>query len=202
MKIAGDRGAVGHQPALLVLALPDRRIHQRRPDPVLLDPDPAPPLDPRDPLVTAKTRGSTRSRQQDRVRVRRRKLHAGGRTTYWACGSWHIRHPRLPDPRTRGLPLLAREARDHSLVPVAGRRGVPLPYLAALAGWVLTEVGRQPWIVWGLLKTADANSPSVSTATIASASVSSASSTRADRPRLRPPAPLRARRPTRGGRRR
>ena len=40
---------------------------------------------------------------------------------------------------------------------------IPLPYLAALAGWVLTEVGRQPWIVWGLLKTADANSPSVST---------------------------------------
>ena len=44
---------------------------------------------------------------------------------------------------------------------------IPLPYAAALAGWVLSEVGRQPWIVWGLLKTADANSPSVSTATIA-----------------------------------
>jgi cytochrome d ubiquinol oxidase subunit I len=44
---------------------------------------------------------------------------------------------------------------------------VPLPYLAALAGWVLTEVGRQPWIVWGLLETADANSPSVSSTTIA-----------------------------------
>ena len=43
----------------------------------------------------------------------------------------------------------------------------PLPYVAALAGWVLTEVGRQPWIVWGLLETADANSPSVSSTTIA-----------------------------------
>ena len=43
---------------------------------------------------------------------------------------------------------------------------IPLPYLSALAGWVLSEVGRQPWIVWGLLKTSDANSPSVSTATI------------------------------------
>ena len=41
---------------------------------------------------------------------------------------------------------------------------IPLPFLAALAGWVLTEVGRQPWIVYGLLRTADANSPSVSTA--------------------------------------
>ncbi|MGL6279231.1 MAG: cytochrome ubiquinol oxidase subunit I, partial [Gaiella sp.] len=44
---------------------------------------------------------------------------------------------------------------------------IPLPYVAALAGWVLTEVGRQPWIVWGLLKTADASSPSVSATTIA-----------------------------------
>jgi cytochrome d ubiquinol oxidase subunit I len=40
---------------------------------------------------------------------------------------------------------------------------IPLPFLAALAGWVLTEVGRQPWIVNGLLRTADANSPSVGT---------------------------------------
>jgi len=42
-----------------------------------------------------------------------------------------------------------------------------LPYVAITFGWVLTEVGRQPWIVQGLLKTADANSPSVSTAWIA-----------------------------------
>ena len=48
----------------------------------------------------------------------------------------------------------------------AGILTIPLPYVAALAGWVLSEVGRQPWIVQGLLKTADANSPSVSTATI------------------------------------
>ena len=49
-----------------------------------------------------------------------------------------------------------------------GLLAIPLPYLAALSGWVLTEIGRQPWIVFGLLKTADANSPSVSTTTIAS----------------------------------
>jgi cytochrome d ubiquinol oxidase subunit I len=48
----------------------------------------------------------------------------------------------------------------------AGVLITPLPYVAALAGWVLSEVGRQPWIVWGLLKTAEANSPSVSTSTI------------------------------------
>jgi cytochrome d ubiquinol oxidase subunit I len=39
---------------------------------------------------------------------------------------------------------------------------IPLPFIASLAGWVLTEVGRQPWIVYGLLRTSDANSPSVS----------------------------------------
>jgi cytochrome d ubiquinol oxidase subunit I len=39
---------------------------------------------------------------------------------------------------------------------------IALPYIAATAGWVLTEMGRQPWIVQGLLKTADANSPAVS----------------------------------------
>ncbi len=44
---------------------------------------------------------------------------------------------------------------------------IPLPFLAGLAGWLLTEVGRQPWIVQGLLRTSEAASPSVGTATIA-----------------------------------
>jgi len=33
---------------------------------------------------------------------------------------------------------------------------VPFPFLAAVAGWVFREVGRQPWIVYGVQKTADA----------------------------------------------
>jgi cytochrome d ubiquinol oxidase subunit I len=36
---------------------------------------------------------------------------------------------------------------------------IPLPYLAAELGWVVTEVGRQPWIVYGVLRTAKAASP-------------------------------------------
>ena len=36
---------------------------------------------------------------------------------------------------------------------------IPLPYLAIELGWVLAEVGRQPWIVYGLMKTSDAASP-------------------------------------------
>lgn len=36
---------------------------------------------------------------------------------------------------------------------------IPLPYIAIELGWTLAEVGRQPWIVYGLMKTADAVSP-------------------------------------------
>lgn len=36
---------------------------------------------------------------------------------------------------------------------------IPLPYLANELGWTLAEVGRQPWIVYGLMKTRDAVSP-------------------------------------------
>jgi len=41
---------------------------------------------------------------------------------------------------------------------------ISFPYIAASAGWILTEMGRQPWIVQGLLLTSRANSPNVSTA--------------------------------------
>lgn len=36
---------------------------------------------------------------------------------------------------------------------------IPLPYIALQAGWIVTEVGRQPWIVYGIMKTKDAVSP-------------------------------------------
>jgi len=36
---------------------------------------------------------------------------------------------------------------------------MPLPYIALQAGWIVTEVGRQPWIVYGVMKTKDAVSP-------------------------------------------
>ena len=42
--------------------------------------------------------------------------------------------------------------------------GIAVPFLAIFAGWILTETGRQPWIVWGLQKTADAVSPTSTTA--------------------------------------
>ncbi len=36
---------------------------------------------------------------------------------------------------------------------------IPLPYIACALGWTLAEVGRQPWIVYGLLRTKEAVSP-------------------------------------------
>ncbi|NDY41955.1 cytochrome ubiquinol oxidase subunit I [Dissulfurirhabdus thermomarina] len=36
---------------------------------------------------------------------------------------------------------------------------IPLPYIAIELGWILAEVGRQPWIVYGLMRTSDAVSP-------------------------------------------
>jgi cytochrome d ubiquinol oxidase subunit I len=39
---------------------------------------------------------------------------------------------------------------------------IALPYIANSTGWIFTEVARQPWVVFGLLKTADAVSPTVS----------------------------------------
>ena len=36
---------------------------------------------------------------------------------------------------------------------------IPLPYIANELGWTVAEVGRQPWIVYGLMKTSEAFSP-------------------------------------------
>ncbi|MFZ5998152.1 MAG: cytochrome ubiquinol oxidase subunit I [Nitrospirota bacterium] len=38
---------------------------------------------------------------------------------------------------------------------------LPLPYIAAQLGWIVAEVGRQPWIVYGVLKTSDAVSKAI-----------------------------------------
>jgi len=38
----------------------------------------------------------------------------------------------------------------------------PFPYIATTAGWITAEVGRQPWLIYGLMRTADGPSPSVS----------------------------------------
>ena len=39
---------------------------------------------------------------------------------------------------------------------------IPLPYIATEMGWVVAEVGRQPWVVWELMRTAEGVSGNVS----------------------------------------
>jgi cytochrome d ubiquinol oxidase subunit I len=69
-----------------------------------------------------------------------------------AVGAWLYRKRRLE--RARWFQRVAIGA-------------IAFPYIAATAGWILTEMGRQPWIVQDLLLTSEANSPSVSTAWLA-----------------------------------
>jgi len=61
-------------------------------------------------------------------------------------GGWLRWHGRLYDTR---LYLLACQC------------AIPLGFVAVVAGWCVTEVGRQPWTVYGLLRTAASVSPSL-----------------------------------------
>jgi cytochrome d ubiquinol oxidase subunit I len=38
----------------------------------------------------------------------------------------------------------------------------PFPYIANTAGWMTAELGRQPWLIYGLFKTHEGMSPNVS----------------------------------------
>ena len=53
----------------------------------------------------------------------------------------------------------------------------PLPFIAILTGWFTAEVGRQPWVVYGVLRTADAMTPFLTARTAAISLPSIASST-------------------------
>jgi cytochrome d ubiquinol oxidase subunit I len=44
---------------------------------------------------------------------------------------------------------------------------IPIGFVALLAGWVTTEAGRQPWVVYGLMRTADAVTPALTAGAVA-----------------------------------
>jgi cytochrome d ubiquinol oxidase subunit I len=64
----------------------------------------------------------------------------------WAMWRWW---------RGRGIAALA----NHRLLLRALAVATPMGFIAIEAGWTVTEVGRQPWIVYGILRTADAVTP-------------------------------------------
>jgi cytochrome d ubiquinol oxidase subunit I len=63
-----------------------------------------------------------------------------------ALGAWLLMRKRLYDARWYLWPLVL---------------AAPLPLAASELGWVVAEVGRQPWVVYRVLKTADAFSANV-----------------------------------------
>jgi cytochrome bd ubiquinol oxidase subunit I len=64
---------------------------------------------------------------------------------YWAA-RWRRRAPGSAAPLPRSLLLAMITC-------------TPLGFLALEAGWVVTEVGRQPWIIYGVMRTAEAVTP-------------------------------------------
>jgi cytochrome d ubiquinol oxidase subunit I len=58
--------------------------------------------------------------------------------------------------------LLVDRRRGESLLLWAAFLSFPLPFVATLTGWFTAEVGRQPWSVYGALRTADAVTPTLS----------------------------------------
>lgn len=67
----------------------------------------------------------------------------GGLFILAAAWAFVQRKKDIPDPRlTAILPWM-----------------IPLPYFAIFAGWAVSEIGRQPWIVYNLMRTSDAVSP-------------------------------------------
>jgi cytochrome d ubiquinol oxidase subunit I len=56
-----------------------------------------------------------------------------------------------------------RRLGDNRLVLWAIFLSFPLPWIAILTGWFTAEVGRQPWTVYGVLRTADAMTPFLTT---------------------------------------
>ena len=63
--------------------------------------------------------------------------------------------------------LRGRLLRAERYLKVLGRCW-PLGFVALLSGWMVTESGRQPWIIQGILRTADAASPVSAGAVLAS----------------------------------
>ncbi|MDT7784739.1 MAG: cytochrome bd ubiquinol oxidase subunit [Pseudonocardiales bacterium] len=75
----------------------------------------------------------------------------------WALGFMILIGMTLATVSWLTLPLLVKDAVIRMRFPLYLMViGIPLPFTAAIFGWVFREVGRQPWLVYGLLRTEDA----------------------------------------------
>lgn len=76
-------------------------------------------------------------------------------------GLWFTRRRRVPAPEQ--LP----DGRLRRWLLIGCVAAMPAPLLASVAGWLLTEMGRQPWTVFGLFQTAQSVSPGVTVTAVA-----------------------------------
>ncbi|CAH1206304.1 Cytochrome bd ubiquinol oxidase subunit 1 [Paenibacillus plantiphilus] len=86
------------------------------------------------------------------------------KTTFWsfrimvACGSAMI----LMGMYAVYLTIRKKWSRPNKWFLRSMVAGISLPVIANTAGWIMTEIGRQPWTVFGLMRTEDGISPGVS----------------------------------------
>ena len=161
-------GAVEQLPAVLVLGRPDRWVQPEQREPAQDHPDPA-------SVVGAGARapgavpspGSISSRPSIRRSTGPGTTFPTSRSSTGRCGPW-------PTSGRSSCCWRCGAAGCWSGARCASARvflwlsvwAVITPFLMNTAGWLLTESGRQPWIVQGLQKTVNANSPSVSSTDI------------------------------------
>ncbi|WP_432136595.1 MULTISPECIES: cytochrome ubiquinol oxidase subunit I [unclassified Streptomyces] len=75
------------------------------------------------------------------------------------------KHLRVAEDEVPHLVLFKNRALGTRLTPWAWRIAIwtlAFPLIANSWGWIFTEMGRQPWVVYGVLRTSDAVSPGVS----------------------------------------
>ena len=158
------RGALHDRQRRHVLALRHRPLGQAPDEVARLDRRPARPLDPRQQLVgRARCRASTTCRRSTRRGTGRATTGRSSASTTGASGSWPGSASSPCSCSALGL-WLARVPGRLERNPRFLRAAVwalAIPFVANLSGWLFTEIGRQPWVVQGLLLTRDAVSPTV-----------------------------------------
>ena len=111
---------------------------------------------------TARSPGSTSSRRNTSASTGPATTSRTCSSSTGRCGSWPT-WPRSCCCWRCGAAGCCTGARSQSRVFLwLWVWAVVTPFLMNTAGWLLTESGRQPWIVQGLQKTVEASSPSVS----------------------------------------
>ena len=156
------RGAVDHLSLPLpVLAVPDRRWQQRR--------DPHPDLEIPDLLsILATNHPDGEVQGMNNLQAQYVKEYGPGNyipnvfIQYWGMRVMAYLAALIALFALWGLWLIRRKTLDKAkwFLLIAPWFAIA-PFLMNTAGWLLTESGRQPWIVQGLMKTSQAASPSV-----------------------------------------